>query len=108
MHGVVLQTDGLTPLHMTSVYGHVECVLALVDRGAAINQATVGCTTWTAEYCGGGVCAGMCGRHRACMVSLWGALGWKRLSAWASSGGVYMVHVGVGQHPDHRLLQSRG
>ncbi len=76
MHGVVLQTSGATPLCIASHEGHVECVRALLDRGAAINQATVGCTVWTAEYCGDCVCAGMCGRHRAFMCSLWGALGW--------------------------------
>ncbi len=54
----------------------MECVRALLGRGAAINQAMVGCTTRTAECCGGCVCAGMCGGHCACECSLWGALGW--------------------------------
>ncbi len=47
-HCVVLQTNGLTPLHIASHVGHVECVRALLDRGAAINQAMVGCTIRTA------------------------------------------------------------
>jgi hypothetical protein len=68
--------DGWTPLHIASPNGHEECVRALLDRGAAINQAKVGCTFWTAEYCGGCMCAGMFGGHRACMCSLWGVLGW--------------------------------
>ncbi len=39
----VLQTDGLTPLYIASGKGHVESVRALLDGGAAINQAMVGC-----------------------------------------------------------------
>ncbi len=75
-HGVVLQTSGATPLYIACQEGHVECVRALLDGGAAINQATVGCTVRTPEYCGGCMCAGMCGRHRACIFSLRVALGW--------------------------------
>jgi hypothetical protein len=29
-----------------------------------------------------------------------------RLSVRASSGGVYVIHVGMGRHPDHRLQQT--
>jgi hypothetical protein len=72
---VVLQTNGATPLIIAISKGHVECVRALLDGGAAINQTTVGCTVWMAEYCGGCVCAGMCGMHRACMCSLVGCAG---------------------------------
>ena len=71
-----MQTSGATPLFIASQSGHVECVRALLDRDAAINQATVGFTIWMAEYCGGWVCAVMCGRLRACECSLCGALGW--------------------------------
>ncbi len=105
MRCVVFQTNGLTPLHIASENGHVECVLALLDRGAAINQAKVGYSTWTAECSRGCVCAGMCGHACvACGVRWDGA----RLSVLASSGGVYVVHVGMGQHPDHRLQQACG
>ncbi len=36
------QTDGATPLYIASFNGHVEAVRALVELGAAVNQATVG------------------------------------------------------------------
>jgi ankyrin repeat protein len=36
------QTDGATPLFITSQEGHVEAVRALVELGAAVNQAEVG------------------------------------------------------------------
>jgi ankyrin repeat protein len=39
---VVLQTTGTTPLFIASQKGHVECVRALLDGGAAIDQARVG------------------------------------------------------------------
>ncbi len=39
---VALQTNGVTPLYIASQEGHVECVRALLGRGAAINQAKVG------------------------------------------------------------------
>jgi hypothetical protein len=38
----VLQTNGATPLYIASQSGHMECVRALLDKGAAINQARVG------------------------------------------------------------------
>jgi hypothetical protein len=38
---VVWQTNGTTPLYVASCNGHVECVRALLDRGAAINQTAV-------------------------------------------------------------------
>ena len=51
------QTTGATPLYIASQEGHVEAVRALVELGAAVNQATVGlfdmslglavCTDWT-------------------------------------------------------------
>jgi hypothetical protein len=37
------QTDGTTVLHAASFNGHVEAVRALVELGAAVNQAEVGC-----------------------------------------------------------------
>jgi hypothetical protein len=73
---VVLQTGGATPLYIASENGHVECMWALLDFGAAINQTTVGCAVWTAEYCEGCVCAGMSGMRRACMCSFVGCAGW--------------------------------
>ena len=36
------QTDGWTPLLIASFNGHVEAVRALVELGAAVNQAKVG------------------------------------------------------------------
>ena len=36
------QTDGWTPLLIASQNGHVEAVRALVELGAAVNQAKVG------------------------------------------------------------------
>jgi hypothetical protein len=42
---VVWQTDGFTPLGIASQEGHVECVRVLLDGGAAINQAMVGCAS---------------------------------------------------------------
>ena len=38
---VVVQTDGATPLYVASKNGHVEAVRALLDAGAAVNQASV-------------------------------------------------------------------
>ena len=67
-----MQTSGATPLHIASQEGHVECVRVLLDRGAAIDQAKVGCSTCMTEYCGGCVCAGMCERLRARECSLCG------------------------------------
>jgi hypothetical protein len=49
----VLQTDGWTPLYIASGKGHVECVRALLDGGAAINQAKVGCASSMSRHCGG-------------------------------------------------------
>ncbi len=37
----MVQTTGVTPLHVASERGHVEAVAALVDAGAAVNQAMV-------------------------------------------------------------------
>ena len=89
-----MQTSGATPLCIASENGHVECVRTLLDRGAAINQAEVGCSTWTAEYCGGCMGAGMSGTHRVCMWSLLdalGALGWNAVECvgeqwWCACG----------------------
>jgi hypothetical protein len=52
---VALQMDGFTPLYVASESGHVECIRALLDGGAAINQATVGSTSSMARArrCGG-------------------------------------------------------
>ena len=65
------QTIGATPLLIASQEGHVECVRALLDGGAAINQATVGsscCKCWTGVvfYLGLGVRAVGC--HSLCQV----------------------------------------
>jgi hypothetical protein len=62
---VAWQTNGATPLFIASQEGRVECVLALLGGGAAINQAMVGCAGSMAEYYvarrgEGFVCAWMC------------------------------------------------
>ncbi len=49
----MLQTDGATPLQMASMEGHVECVRALLDGGAAIDQANVSDARFMARHCGG-------------------------------------------------------
>ena len=46
------QTIGATPLLIASQEGHVECVRALLDGGAAIDQAKVGCTSLMTRHCG--------------------------------------------------------
>ncbi len=38
---IVVQTDGATPLYVASQNGHVDAVRALLDAGAAVNQAAV-------------------------------------------------------------------
>jgi hypothetical protein len=50
-------------------------------------------------------CAG--GTVHACVACV---VRWEgtRLSVWASSGGVYVVHAGIGQLPDDRLQQTCG
>ena len=39
--GDAVQANGWTPLHVVSENGHVEAVRALLDAGAAVNQAEV-------------------------------------------------------------------
>jgi hypothetical protein len=56
---VVWQTNGATPLLTASYNGHVKCVRVLLDRGAAINQATVGFASSMARHRGGCVCVGL-------------------------------------------------
>ncbi len=50
------QTNGATPLFTASYNGHVECVRALLDGGAAINQALVGSACSMARHRGDCVC----------------------------------------------------
>ena len=52
---VVWQADGWTPLYAASHNGHVEVVRALVEAGAAVNQAAV------REDLGGCWCSGVRG-----------------------------------------------
>ncbi len=53
VHHVVSQTDGPTPLLIASQNGHVECVRALLDRGAEVNQAMVGCASLKSSHFAG-------------------------------------------------------
>ncbi len=50
---VVLQTGEFTPLYIATEEGHVKCVRALLDGGAAINQAKVCCARSMARHGGG-------------------------------------------------------
>jgi hypothetical protein len=71
------QTSGATPLFIASENGHVECVLALLDGGAAMNQARVGSTSSMARHRGGCVCGALWG---ACMrLQLVGCFGMARV-----------------------------
>ncbi len=92
---MALQADGATLLYLASKSGHVECVRALLDVGAAINQATVGCASSMALHCGGYSCGDVwesCRMH----VQLVGWLpsAWRR--AWARGGPAHVVLDGVG------------
>jgi hypothetical protein len=75
---VVWQTDGATPLFLASEDGHVECVLALLRGGAAINQATVGSVWSTTWPCGGCVRGALV--KTACARSILGV--WNATSFW--------------------------
>ncbi len=86
----VLQTDGATPLYIASANGHVECVRALLDRGAEINQATtVGCQCASSMAPGCGICVrGMRGSLAACVCVWSGALGCDEFEAFRSEVGI--------------------
>ena len=48
------QTNGATPLYIGSEKGHVDAVRALVELGAAVNQAKVGVldvSLWAGSVC---------------------------------------------------------
>ncbi len=81
---VVWQTDGATPLYIASHMGHVDCVQALLDSGAATDQARVGSTSSMAQNRGGLCCtrgtAGAC--VHSCVCSWLGALGWLALEGF--------------------------
>ena len=91
----VLQTDGGTPLHIANQTGHVECVRALLDGGAAINQAKVGWASSMARHCGGysrGDPWEPCRMH----VQLVGWLPFVRRRAWAREGLAHAALEGWG------------
>ncbi len=91
----VWQTDGWTPLLIASEKGHVECVRALLDKGAAINQAMVGCASSMARDCGGyssGDPWEPCPMH----VQLVGWLPSARRRAWEIGGAAHVSLDGVG------------
>ncbi len=62
---VVLQVEEATPLYIASQNGHVECVRTLLDRGAAVNQATVGDCSSMARHCG--VCVRKAPQEPVCL-----------------------------------------
>jgi hypothetical protein len=73
------ETEGGTALYVASDSGHVECVRALLDGGAAINQATVRCAMSLREprvrgYVGSCVCACAAGWVR------WDGTRWRALA----------------------------
>ncbi len=70
---VPLQTDGATPLFVTSQNGHLECVQALLEGGAAIDQAMVGCA-------GSNACVA-----QGCMVGCPSTLGWHAVGYFGQS-----------------------
>ncbi len=74
----MLQIDGVTPLLIASLNGHVECVRALLGGSAAINQAAVGAACSLALLRGGSGWGRMCGSLRARMCLL-GAHGCRAL-----------------------------
>ena len=89
----VLQTGGWTPLHIAGQNGHVECVRALLERGAAINQAAVGSTSWMARHHEGSTRGDAW--EPACVHAF--AAGWvhwdgTRLRAWATHD---RIHAGL-------------
>jgi hypothetical protein len=63
---VAWQTDGATPLLIASEKGHVDCVHALLDMGAAINQAMVGSTSSIAWHDIAGGCVSGAPRDSVC------------------------------------------
>ncbi len=91
----MLQTGGTTPLYIACEKGHVKCVRALLDGGAGINQATVGCASSMARHCGGysrGDPWEPCRMH----VHLVGWLPSARRRAWARGGPAHVTLEGVG------------
>jgi hypothetical protein len=90
---VVWQTDGSTPLFISTEIGHVECVRALLDGGAAINQAAVGSTTWMARLRGGSTRGDVW--EPACVdafAACWVHWDGTRLRAWATHD---RIHAGL-------------
>jgi hypothetical protein len=89
---VAWQTNGATPLFIASQTGHVECVQALLDGGAAINQATVGCARSMARHFMGCVCESLW--EPACVqafVAGWVRWDGARWMAWARGGRAHAV-----------------
>ncbi len=75
MHRVVFQADGAAPLHVASNIGHLECMQALLDGGAAVNQALVCCENgWQSSVCGNVL-------EAPCMFALRAWMSWGRVFA---------------------------
>jgi hypothetical protein len=76
---VVWQMNGATPLLIASRKGRLDCVRALLDGGAAINQADVSSTSSMARHRGGCVRVPP-GSLRACVsLQLVGCAGMARV-----------------------------
>ncbi len=96
------QKAGTTPLCIASQCGHVECVRALLDGGAAINQALVGFASSMARHC-----RGLCGTPLpACMCSWWGALGCDAVEGSGMKWSSQCHALGDGEHHGHWLRHT--
>jgi hypothetical protein len=89
---VVWQTNGTTPLYVASQKGFLKCVRALLDGGAAINQAAVGYCSSMARHCG--VCVRKTTLFVTCVCRVvWQTNGVSSLCAASCNGHVECVQA---------------